>query len=327
MNTVVRSVEAAKPDIARSEVRDGMRIDWDLPIVMDDGLVLRADVFRPIAETRYPVILSYGPYGKGLAFQDGYSTCWEKMVTQHPDVASGSSSKYQNWEVVDPEKWVPHGYACVRVNSRGAGRSPGYLEPFGMRETQDIYHCIEWAAAQRWSTGKVGMNGISYYAVNQWLVAALEPPHLAAMCIWEGLSDNYRDANYHGGIMQTMPRNWWDMQIMHVQHGYGTRGFRSRVTGELVAGPETLSDEELVRQSRALRRRLGRASVRRRLPSRTHGAIRQDQGAVPLRRQLGRAGPAHPRQCGGLRALRLQAEMAGDARARTLDRVLHRLRR
>jgi uncharacterized protein len=245
MNTVVRSVEAAKPDIARSEVRDGMRIDWDLPVVMDDGLVLRADVFRPIAEGRYPVILSYGPYAKGLAFQDGYSTCWEKMVTQHPDVASGSSSKYQNWEVVDPEKWVPHGYACVRVDSRGAGRSPGYLTPFCMRETQDIYHCIEWAAAQHWSTGKIGMNGISYYAVNQWLVAALEPPHLSAMCIWEGLSDSYRDANYHGGIMQTMPRNWWDMQIMHVQHGYGTRGFRSRVTGELVAGPETLSDEEL----------------------------------------------------------------------------------
>ena len=58
----------------QSEIRDGMRIDWDVPIAMDDGLVLRADVFRPIAQGRYPAILSYGPYGKGLAFQDGYRT-------------------------------------------------------------------------------------------------------------------------------------------------------------------------------------------------------------------------------------------------------------
>ena len=60
----------------RSEVRDGMRIDWDVPIEMDDGLVLRADVFRPVKEGRYPVILSYGPYAKGLAFQDGYPSAW-----------------------------------------------------------------------------------------------------------------------------------------------------------------------------------------------------------------------------------------------------------
>src|SRR3954464_12717669 len=59
---------AGKTHRHRSEVRDGMRIDWDVPIEMDDGLVLRADVFRPVKEGRYPVILSYGPYAKGLAF-------------------------------------------------------------------------------------------------------------------------------------------------------------------------------------------------------------------------------------------------------------------
>jgi len=48
-----------------------MRIDWDVPIAMDDGLVLRADVFRSIEEGRHPVILTYGPYAKGLAFQVG----------------------------------------------------------------------------------------------------------------------------------------------------------------------------------------------------------------------------------------------------------------
>ena len=85
-----------------SELRDGMRIEWDAPIPMDDGLVLRADVFCPAEAGRYPVLLSYGPYAKGLAFQEGYPSAWQRMVAEHPDVAYGSTNQYQNWEVVDP---------------------------------------------------------------------------------------------------------------------------------------------------------------------------------------------------------------------------------
>jgi len=66
-----------QPTAARtSEIGDRMRIDWDVPIAMDDGLVLRADIFRPVEEGHYPAILSYGPYAKGLAFQDGYPSAW-----------------------------------------------------------------------------------------------------------------------------------------------------------------------------------------------------------------------------------------------------------
>ena len=107
----------------------------------------------------------------------------------NPDAVRGSSNRYQNWETADPEKWVPDGYACVRVDSRGAGRSPGRLDIFSAQETRDYYECIEWAGAREWSNGKVGLLGISYYAVNQWKVAALRPPHLAAICPWEGASD------------------------------------------------------------------------------------------------------------------------------------------
>jgi predicted acyl esterase len=231
----------------RRETRDGMRIDWDVRITMDDGLVLRADVFRPVAEGRYPVILSYGPYAKGLAFQDGYPSAWERMTEKHPDVAAGSSNLYQSWEVVDPEKWVPHRYACVRVDSRGAGCSPGFIDHFSPRETKDFYDCIEWAGVQPWSNGKVGLNGISYYGINQWHVASLQPPHLAAMCIWEGAADWYRDMTHHGGILCTFWANWYDMQVKTVQYGAGERGKRSRVHGELVCGPEILSDAELAK--------------------------------------------------------------------------------
>lgn len=231
----------------RSETRDGMRIDWDVPIPMDDGLILRADIFRPLVEARYPVILSYGPYAKGLAFQDGYPSAWQRMADKHPDVPAGSSNLYQNWEVVDPEKWVPEGYACVRVDSRGCGCSPGFIDHFSPRETKDFYDCIEWAGVQPWSNGKVGLNGISYYGINQWHVASLQPPHLAAMCIWEGAADWYRDMTHHGGILCTFWANWYDMQVKTVQYGAGERGKHSRVHGELVCGPEILPDEELAR--------------------------------------------------------------------------------
>ena len=228
-----------------------MRIDYDVPVAMDDGLVLRADVYRPderpSAEGRYPVILSYGPYAKGLAFQDGYPSAWQRMITEHPDVAYGSSNIHQSWEVVDPEKWVPEGYVCVRVDSRGAGRSPGYIDHFSPRETRDFYDCIEWAGVQPWSNGKVGLSGISYYGINQWHVASLQPPHLAAMIIWEGAADWYRDMTHHGGIVCTFWANWYDMQVKTVQYGLGERGPRSRATGKLVCGDETLSDRELQR--------------------------------------------------------------------------------
>ena len=228
-----------------SDIRDGMRIDWDVPIPTDDGVVLRADLFRPVAEGRYPVVLSYGPYAKGLAFQEGYLSAWTRMTESYPETAQGSTNKYQSWELVDPEKWVPDGYACLRVDSRGAGRSPGTLDVWSPREADDLYQCVEWAGTQPWSNGKVGIDGISYYAMNQWTVAALQPPHLAALCIWEGSSDYYRELCRHGGMLSDFFFSWYPRQVASVQHGVGERGAKSSVTGELVAGPETLPEAEL----------------------------------------------------------------------------------
>lgn len=230
-----------------SEIRDGMYVDWDVPITMDDGIVLRADVFRPVTDGSYPVLLTYGPYAKGLLFQEGYPSAWDRMAEEHPDVTAGSTNKYQNWEVVDPEKWVPDGYVCVRIDSRGCGRSPGYIQHFSPRETDDFVLCIEWAGTQPWSNGKVGLNGVSYFGINQWQVASRQPKHLAAMCIWEGAADWYRDMTHHGGILSTFWANWSDMQVKTVQYGLGERGPKSAVTGELVCGDETLPEEEMAK--------------------------------------------------------------------------------
>ena len=222
-----------------------MFITWDQPIVMDDGLTVRADVFRPVDGGPHPVILSYGPYGKWHHFADGSPHQWERMSSEHPETVRGSSNAYQNWEVVDPERWVPDGYVCVRVDARGTGRSPGFFDPWSPRETRDLYQCIEWCGEQEWSTGKVGLSGISYYAMNQWQVAALQPPHLAAMVAWEGAADLYRDLAYHGGILCSFPDLWYQGRVLDRQHGLGRRGPMSRMTGDWVAGPETEVDEVL----------------------------------------------------------------------------------
>jgi uncharacterized protein len=218
-----------------------IRVEWDVPIVMDDGVVLRADVFRPVGDDPVPVLLSHGPYAKGLPFQEGYATAWDKLVAAHPDVAEGSSNRFQNWEVADPERWVPLGYACVRVDCRGAGRSPGVLDLFSEREVDDFAACIEWAGTQPWSTGKVGLSGISYYAMNQWQVAARRPPHLAAICPWEGSHDWYREVSHHGGILCTFVDSWYGMQILPLQHG-GPRDAVHPIGGLPVTGDDPLDD-------------------------------------------------------------------------------------
>jgi predicted acyl esterase len=241
--------EIAETAPLKTEVADGMRIEWDVPITMDDGNVLRADIYRPIdsgPDARVPVIMSMGPYGKNLRFQDPpYTGLWEAMCEKYPDVPLGSSNKYQSWEVADPEKWVPHDYAIMRVDSRGAGRSTGVMNCFSPREAQDYYQLIEWAAEQPWCNENVGTLGISYYAISQWRVAELHPPHLKAICPWEGANSWYREGARHGGIYTDFLEKWFPIQCKEVQHGLGSRGKKDRATGMWVSGDTDMTDEEL----------------------------------------------------------------------------------
>jgi predicted acyl esterase len=219
-------------------------IDRDVAIEMDDGAVLRADVFRPDTHEPVPVIMTLGPYGKGVQFQDGYRAQWEWLIGKHPHLSPGSTHSLLTWETVDPEIWVGWGYAVVRVDSRGAGRSPGLLDIFSPRETRDYYLAIEWAGTQAWSSGRVGLNGISYFAVNQWLVASLQPPHLAAIIPWEGAADFYRDWARHGGIANTdFMEIWYPRQILRVQHG-NPDAPTDRWLNQSAAGPEMLTAQE-----------------------------------------------------------------------------------
>lgn len=227
-----------------------MIIARDVGIRVDDGTILRADVFRPTDGKPAPVIMTMGPYGKGVRYQDGFAPQWNWMIKTYPNILSGSTREFMTWETVDPEIWVSWGYACIRVDSRGAGRSPGVIDIFSPREIKDYYDAIEWVAVQPWCTGKVGLNGISYYAINQWLVAALQPPHLCAMVPWEGAADFYRDFARHGGIAcNVFVEVWYPRQVVSVQHG-NPAAHRDVWLNESAAGTETLSPEVLAANRR-----------------------------------------------------------------------------
>jgi predicted acyl esterase len=228
-----------------------LTFDKDVPIPMSDGNVLRANVFRPTEPGNYPVVMAMGIYGKDAHFEDAFGPQWKILLQTYPELCSnGSTGKYLRWENVDPERWIPDGYVVVTVDSRGSGKSPGYLDPFSALETRDFYEAIEWAGTQPWSNGKVGLLGVSYFAMKQWQVAALQPPHLAAIIPWEGASNFYRDGGNHGGIFSnSFTFAWWPRQVLVNQHGSGNSPYRDRETGERTTGPAI--SEEMLRYNRA----------------------------------------------------------------------------
>ena len=224
-----------------------LRVEKDVAIAMGDGNVLRANVYRPASEGRFPVVMAHGVYGKDVHFADAFKPQWDNLLKLHPDlIRNGSTGKYLRWETVDPERWVPDGYVVIQVDARGTGKSPGYLDPRSAREMQDFYECIEWAGTQPWSNGKVGLAGISYYAFTQWAVAALQPPHLAAICPWEGFVDYYRDSTHQGGIFSNaFTSAWWPRQVLVNQYGNAATIHRDRETGERTTGGAALSEAVL----------------------------------------------------------------------------------
>jgi predicted acyl esterase len=224
-----------------------MIFEKNTPIPISDGNILRCNIFRPEGNGQYPVIMAMGAYGKDIHFEDGYNAQWNVLKKIYPEIdQAGSSGRFLRWEVIDPERWVPDGFVVIQIDSRGTGMSPGYIDPFGPVETHDYYEAIEWAAMQSWSTGKVGLIGVSYLAMKQWQVAALKPPHLAAIVPWEGASDFYRDSGRHGGIFSnSFTYAWWPRQVLSNQYGSGSSHHIDRDTGQRTTGP-ALQEELLV---------------------------------------------------------------------------------
>jgi uncharacterized protein len=198
-----RLFRIAFPHLKVTAPAPGIRCEWNLPVPMRDGVILRANVFRPDREGRFPVIMSAHPYGKDMLPKRtlfGYLPLAQFRFMSQPDPFAVSA--YTSWEAPDPSFWVPRGYAVVNLDLRGFGTSEGVGTLLSDEEAADYAEAIEWAGSQPWSSGRIGLNGVSYLALSQWKVAALRPKSLAAICPWEGFSDCYRDLAYPGGVRE-----------------------------------------------------------------------------------------------------------------------------
>jgi len=181
-------------------------VDEDVAVTVRDGTVLRTNVYRPPGAGRFPVLMCAHPYGKDnipkkKRWSRGYSVPFQYYLMRQPTRPRFSS--LTGWEAPDPVWWTAHGFSVVNCDLRGAGRSEGVCSLLSDQEAEDVYDLIEWAAEQPWSTGAVGMIGVSYLAISQWKTAALRPPHLGAIVPWEGFTDAYRDLARPGGIRET----------------------------------------------------------------------------------------------------------------------------
>lgn len=115
------------------------------------------DQLEPKNKYRYPVLVTYGPYGKDIPYSSFHPSSFAEVNAEQ-------RSEFSAWETPDPVYWCKQGYAVVRADERGTGQSPGLLDTMS-RDTSDAFcQVIEWCADQSWSSGKVGLLGVSYYA-------------------------------------------------------------------------------------------------------------------------------------------------------------------
>ncbi|MEV6180533.1 CocE/NonD family hydrolase [Streptomyces sp. NPDC052015] len=173
-------------------------LDKDVPVTLRDGVTIHVDVFRPAGAEKVPVIVAWSPYGKGQGTSASVMGIFG-MVGLDNGIVSGLAK----FEGPDPKYWCAQGYAICTPGIRGVVDSEGDSVVWDRQEGRDCYDLIEWLGVQDWCTGKVGMSATSYLAVSQWFTAVEQPPHLAAINPWEGVSDVYRDLVLRGGMPDT----------------------------------------------------------------------------------------------------------------------------
>ena len=181
-----------------------MLIERDVEIATRASFPVAVNVYRPNKIGRFPVLISMGPYGKDHLPAEYDGTFGNGQI---------QVSEYTAFETPDPAYWTHFDYVVIAADSPGAMSSGGDLELLRSIEANAFYDVIEWAGVQPWSNGNVGLNGVSYFAVSQWPVAALNPPHLKAIMPVEGLTDIYRDAVRHGGVPAVFTGPWMEHRI------------------------------------------------------------------------------------------------------------------
>ena len=160
-------------------------VERNIAIPMRDGIILRADVYRPEASHAFPAIIARLPYNKDALLLQSFE--------------------------IEAVRAAEAGYAVVYQDTRGRYQSEGQFYPF-INEGDDGFDTIEWVASQPWCSGAVGMTGASYIGATQWLAAAKNPPHLKAIFPFVTGSDFYEGWTYQGGAFQLGFTLFWTMR-------------------------------------------------------------------------------------------------------------------
>jgi len=195
-----------------------MILERNVPVPMRDGVVLRANVYRPDTDLPVPALICRLPYGKDAP---------ANVIV-----------------VLDPVKATEAGYAVVYQDCRGRFKSEGKFTPF-VNEGVDGYDSVEWLAAQPWCNGAVGMFGGSYHGSTQWLAAAERPPHLKAIAPFIAPSEIYEGNMYQGGAFQLGLAIWWAIYMgMDAATRPGASGKPDLpLIGRLIAAMDRIQEE------------------------------------------------------------------------------------
>ena len=182
----------------------------DVAVPMRDGIALLADVFRPDSDAKFPALIAASPYPRQI----------ENSGAPMGFVEAGATDFF-----------VPRGYVHVIANVRGTAGSGGEYSFFGPVDRTDVYDLVEWAAAQPWCDGTVGMLGISAFAIAQIQAAVENPPHLKCIFPMAVTTDIYEAAYHHGLLSKTFMLAW--IRAVGVFSGLSDTFLRGKIVGLL----------------------------------------------------------------------------------------------
>jgi uncharacterized protein len=177
----------------------GVTFEFNVPVKMRDGVTLRADIYRPKADGKFPVLLQRTPYDKD--FEHGFGI-----------------------------KAASRGYVVVVQDVRGRFTSEGEWYTF-KHESDDGYDTVEWAAALPYSDGRVGMFGGSYVGATQMLAAIAHPPHLAGICPVVTASNYHSNWTYQGGAFEQWFNQSWTSGLAHNTYSRAISGRLNALKG------------------------------------------------------------------------------------------------
>lgn len=207
----------------RTSVADyAMKVEKGVTVTMRDGIKISLCVYRPDAPGQFPTLFAASPYQYEM-----------DEVPAYPLFL---------WRETGPVEWyVSQGYSYVHADVRGSGQSEGEFSFMGLEEQRDYLELIAWIIKQPWCNGRVGGIGQSYYAMAQWLMATYNPLGLACIVPYDGLVDQYRGSNYHGGIYCSYRSVWYTTLRADNQHRpagkHGRPPMKFDLVGEIINHP------------------------------------------------------------------------------------------